>query len=62
MYAAAVAALSDPERTRLVLVACAQASALAEIDRTCDELQQIVILGGYVVINGVLPPARKLKR
>jgi len=55
VYAAAVAALADPERTRLVLVARAQASALAEIDRTFGELQQIGILGGYVVINGVLP-------
>ena len=57
VYAAAVAALADPERTRLVLVARAQVSALAEIERTHRELAQIGIRGGYVVINGVLPPA-----
>ena len=55
VYAAAVAALADPERTRLVLVARAQASALTEIERTHGELAQIGIRGGYVVINGVLP-------
>ncbi|WP_104138044.1 arsenical pump-driving ATPase [Cryobacterium sp. Y62] len=55
VYAAAVAALADPERTRLVLVARAQASALTEIERTQGELAQIGIRGGYVVINGVLP-------
>ncbi|TFD25282.1 arsenical pump-driving ATPase [Cryobacterium lyxosi] len=55
VYAAAVAALADPRRTRLVLVARAQASALSEIDRTHAELAQIGILGGYVVINGLLP-------
>ncbi|SEN41325.1 arsenical pump-driving ATPase [Cryobacterium sp. TMT1-3] len=57
VYAAAVAALADPERTRLVLVARAQASALSEIDRTFGELAQIGIRGGFVVINGVLPLA-----
>ncbi|TFD91347.1 arsenical pump-driving ATPase [Cryobacterium serini] len=57
VYAAAVAALADPARTRLVLVARAQASALSEIDRTHGELAQIGIRGGYVVINGVLPKA-----
>ena len=55
VYAAAVAALADPERTRLVLVARAQASALTEIERTHAELAQIGIRGSYVVINGVLP-------
>jgi arsenite-transporting ATPase len=55
VYAQAVAALADPERTRLVLVARAQASSLTEIERTFVELQQIGIAGGYVVINGVLP-------
>ena len=57
VYAAAVAALADPARTRLVLVARAQASALSEIDRTLGELAQIGIRGGSVVINGVLPVA-----
>jgi len=55
VYAAAVAALADPARTRLILVARAQPSSLAEIDRTFFELQQIGINGGYVVVNGVLP-------
>lgn len=55
VYAAAVAALADPARTRLILVARAQASSLTEIDRTFFELQQIGITGGYVVVNGVLP-------
>lgn len=56
-YAGAVAALKDPARTRLVLVARAQASALEEIARTKAELDQIGIGSGNVVINGVLPEA-----
>jgi arsenite/tail-anchored protein-transporting ATPase len=55
VYAQAVNALKDPALTRLVLVARAQASSLAEIDRTYRELNQIGISGEYVVINGVLP-------
>ena len=55
VYAQAVNALKDPAMTRLVLVARAQASSLAEIDRTYFELRQIGITGQYVVINGVLP-------
>lgn len=55
VYAAAVAALADPERTRLVLIARAQALSLAEIDRTFLELQAIGIAGACIVINGVLP-------
>jgi arsenite-transporting ATPase len=55
VYAQAVNALKDPAMTRLVLVARAQASSLAEIDRTYFELSQIGITGQYVVINGVLP-------
>ncbi|TFC03338.1 arsenical pump-driving ATPase [Cryobacterium sp. MDB2-33-2] len=57
MYAAAVAALTDTARTRLILVARAQASSLAEIGRTYRELNQIGIGGGFVVVNGVLPVA-----
>ena len=56
VYARAVRALTDPARTRLVLVSRAQASALAEIDRTFAELNEIGIAGGYVVVNGILPP------
>ena len=55
-YAAAVEALKDPGRTRLVLVARAQTSSLKEIERTNDELGQIGIHATHVVINGVLPP------
>ncbi len=55
VYAAAVAALADPTRTRLVLVARAQTSTLAEIRRTHRELAAIGLTHQYVVINGVLP-------
>ncbi|MDE8670218.1 arsenical pump-driving ATPase [Pseudarthrobacter sp. H3Y2-7] len=55
VYAKAVQALTDPARTRLVLVARAQTSSLSEIERTYLELNQIGIGGGYVVVNGVLP-------
>lgn len=55
-YAAAVDALKDPARTRLVLVARAQTSSLQEIERTHEGLGQIGIHATHVVINGVLPP------
>ena len=55
VYAAAVEALGDPARTRLVLVARAQTSTLAEITRTHTELAAIGLNHQYVVINGVLP-------
>ncbi|MFA6297520.1 MAG: arsenical pump-driving ATPase [Nocardioides sp.] len=54
-YADAVSALKDPGRTRLVLVARAQSSSLAEIDRTNRELGQIGIHATHVIVNGVLP-------
>jgi arsenite-transporting ATPase len=57
VYATAVQALTDPARTRLVLVSRAQTSSLGEIERTYLELNQIGIGGGYVVVNGVLPEA-----
>jgi arsenite-transporting ATPase len=57
VYAGAVAALADPRRTRLVLVARAQKSSLAEITRTHRELAAIGLSHQYVVINGVLPAA-----
>ena len=41
VYAKAVEALTDPVRTRLVLVTRAQTSALSEIERTYLELNQI---------------------
>ncbi len=55
VYAQAVSALQDPSLTRLVLVARAQESSLAEVERTFRELSQIRIVGEYLVINGVLP-------
>ncbi len=56
VYAEAVAALKDPARTRLVLLARAQTSSLKEIERTGEELGQIGIHATHVVVNGVLPP------
>jgi arsenite-transporting ATPase len=55
VYAGAVAALADPTITSLVLVARAQASSLAEIARTADELTVTGIRPSNVVINGVMP-------
>ena len=57
IYAAAVAALADGSRTRLVLVARAQTSSLDEIARTHTELDAIGLHRQHVVINGVLPAA-----
>ena len=54
-YAGAVRALTDPTRTRLILVARPQPTALKEIGRTFTELSAIGMTDGYVVINGVLP-------
>lgn len=54
-YKAAVDALADAARTRLVLVARAQASALREVARTHEELADIGLRQQHLVINGVLP-------
>ncbi|MNQ21995.1 Arsenical pump-driving ATPase [compost metagenome] len=54
-YREAVAALADPERTRLVLVARAQQATLREVARTHEELAAIGLCQQYLVINGVLP-------
>lgn len=54
-YDAAVEALSDGERSRLILVARAQHSALGEAARTHSELAAIGLRQQYLVINGVLP-------
>jgi len=56
-YQAAVEALADPLRTRLVLVARAQASTLREAARTQGELAGIGLTQQYLVINGVFPTA-----
>lgn len=54
-YKAAVDALVDPERTRLVLVARAQASTLREAASTLEELSSIGLSRQHLVINGILP-------
>ena len=54
-YAAAVAALAAPDRTRLVLVSRPTRSALREIDRTHAELAALGMNHQYVVVNAVMP-------
>jgi arsenite-transporting ATPase len=54
-YKAAVDALADAERTRLILVARAQKSTLREAARTHEELAAIGLTRQYLVINGILP-------
>ena len=54
-YRAAVDALADPARTRLVLVARAQPATLREVARTHEELAAIGLTRQYLVINGLLP-------
>lgn len=56
-YKAAVDALADPARTRLILVARAQASTLREVARTHEELARIGLTRQHLVINGVMPAA-----
>lgn len=56
-YKAAVDALADPARTRLVLVARAQASTLREVARTHEELARVGLSQQHLVINGVMPAA-----
>ena len=53
VYAAAVAALSDAERTTLVLVSRPETAALEEAARTSAELQEIGVRNQTLVINGV---------
>lgn len=54
-YKAAVDALADAKRTRLILVARAQQSTLRELARTHEELSEIGLRQQYIVINGILP-------
>lgn len=54
-YKMAVEALSDPQRTRLVLVARAQIATLREVARTHEELAAIGMTQQFLVINGILP-------
>ncbi len=54
-YKAAVDALADPLKTRLVLVARAQQATLREVARTHEELAAVGLTRQYLIINGVLP-------
>ena len=54
-YHEAVAALSDPVQTSLVLVARAQISTLQEANRSTGELAEMGIKPALLVINGILP-------
>ncbi|MGZ5029139.1 MAG: arsenical pump-driving ATPase [Methylobacter sp.] len=54
-YKAAVDALADEMRTRLLLVARAQQSTLLEVARTSEELAAIGIQNQYLIINAILP-------
>ena len=54
-YHEAVAALSDPAQTSLVLVARAQISTLQEANRSTGELVEMGIKPALLVINGILP-------
>lgn len=54
-YAHAVDVLADPLQTRLILVARAQQSALAEVSRTYQELYSLGIQKQSLVINGMMP-------
>lgn len=55
-YAAAVEALSDPDRTTLVLVSRPESSALAEAARSAAELSALGVRGRHLVINAVFEP------
>jgi len=54
-YKAAVDALADQTRTRLILVSRAQQATLREVARTHEELAAIGFQQQYLVINGILP-------
>ncbi len=54
-YNAAVQALADGQRTRLILVARAQNSALREAARTHGELTAIGLTQQFLIINGLSP-------
>ena len=56
-YKAAVDALTDASRTRLILLARAQSSTLREAERTHEELAAIGLTNQFLVINGVLSSA-----
>lgn len=53
VYANAVAALADGQRTTLVLVSRAQKAALAEAERTSGELAAIGVRNQRLILNGL---------
>ncbi len=56
-YQAAVDALADPLRSRLILVARPQQATLREVARTHAELNTLGLSQQYLVINAILPAA-----
>ena len=57
LYAASVQALSDPQTTTLVLVSRPEATALAEAERTRDELAGAGMRRQLLALNGVFDAA-----
>lgn len=57
-YGTCVAALADPERTALVLVARPDPSALREAERTGAELAALGLAHQHLIVNGLLPAPR----
>ena len=57
VYENAVASLADGERTTLVLVSRAQRAALAEAERTSDELAAIGVRNQRLILNGLFQAA-----
>ena len=55
IYADAVTALGDADRTRLVLVTRAQRAAVTEVERTHAELAALGLREQHVVVNAVMP-------
>jgi arsenite-transporting ATPase len=55
VYADAVHALADPDRTLLLLVARAQRSAIDEVATTHSELDTIGLRHQHLVLNGLMP-------
>jgi arsenite-transporting ATPase len=57
VYENAVASLADGERTTLVLVSRTQRAALAEAERTSDELAAIGVRNQRLILNGLFQAA-----
>lgn len=58
---AAVDALADSKRTRLILVARAQQTTLREVARRQVELTAIGLTNQFLVINGLLPQSETVR-